>query len=73
MLFLELQELIEKAAQDPKAEAPQIEKSAAAEDEVDQVCQELERLLAGTQLEKRASRTGLAKLMLALDLLSDPA
>jgi hypothetical protein len=73
MMFLELSELLKKASQAP--ESAEVVKTAEAdadpENELEYVLSELTRLLEGAPLEKRASRVAVAKLMLAIDVLSD--
>lgn len=73
MMFLELSELLAKASQAPESvEAVKIASTDTdPENDLEYVLSELTRLLDGAPLEKRASRVALAKLMLAIDVLSD--
>jgi phosphate uptake regulator len=73
MMFLELNELLEKAAR--ASELTEAVKVASVDEDPDDsyeyVLSELTRLLAEAPMEKRASRVAVAKLMLAIDVLSD--
>lgn len=69
MLFSEIEELVKKAsATTSEADEQETEKVASEQDDIDSLVREIDDELSKS-LEKRASKVGIAKLLIALDIL----
>jgi len=70
MLYSDIEELVKKASA-ISSDAPideEVEKVASEQDNIDSLVDEIDAELSKS-LEKRASKVGIAKLLLALDIL----